>query len=269
MKPASLRNEIIGAYKKLKSFYDQLPRDPDLDLYLNQFSFGEVIEKIYAVGPYCWFISDMRKAVFVKTGGALKQMTGYGEDEMLGKSFINAARFTSPEFLYTIVQAAEYFWGYFYMQPLENRLHVKSSYTYKFIRKDGSTFHALQQSSTIFIDKQGNGVYQFDLITDITHLDPIPQLRFFILDTADSNHMKNIPIQPGINKNPAILPITAAEKRVLELIALGKSIKMIADQLKISENTVKHHRTNMFAKCNVKNMAELTAKAVGEGWFLK
>ncbi|WP_428662730.1 LuxR C-terminal-related transcriptional regulator [Runella sp.] len=269
MKNSPIRNQIINAYRQLKNYYDRLPRDPDLDAYINQFSFGEVIEKIYAVGPYCWFLSDMREAKFLKIGGALEQMTGYTHEELVNKSFINAARFTNEQHLEGIVQAAGYFWGYYYAQPLENRLHIKSSYTYEFRRKDGSTFHALQQSSTIFTDKQGNGVYQFDLITDITHLDPIIQLRFFILDTSDATQMKNIPVLPGVTRNPEKLPVTPAEKRVLELMAQGKSIKMIAAQLNISENTVKHHRTNMFHKCQVSNMAELTAKAISQGWFLK
>jgi DNA-binding CsgD family transcriptional regulator len=269
MKTDAIKTGILAAYRKLKIYYDDLPRDPDLEKYINRFSFGEVIEKIYAVGPYCWFLSDMRQAKFLKTGGALEQITGYREDELVGRSFINAARFTNVQHLTAIVQAAEYFWGYFYQQPMANRMQVKSSYTYEFIRKNGTSFHALQQSSTIFIDSQGNGVYQFDLITDITHLDPEVQLRFFILDTADSGNMKNIPVHPGVTKSPAELPITPAEKRVLELIAQGKSIKMIADKLNISENTVKHHRSSMFRKCEVNNMAELTAKAIGQGWFLK
>jgi len=269
MKLDSVKTGILSAYRKLKTYYDDLPRDPDLEHYISQFSFGEVIDKIYAVGPYCWFLSDMRQAKFLKTGGAVEQITGYRADEFIGRSFINAARFTNVLHLTGIVQAAEYFWGYFYAQPIATRTHVKSSYTYEFIRKNGTSFHALQQSSTIFLDKQGNGVYQFDLITDITHLDPVIQLKFFILDTTDEANMKNIPVHPGVTKNPVPLPITPAERKVLELIAQGKSIKMIADMLKISENTVKHHRTSMFRKCEVSNMAQLTAKAIGQGWFLK
>jgi DNA-binding CsgD family transcriptional regulator len=264
---SKLRGEIISAYKQLKQFYEQLPRDPKLDQYMDQFSFTEVVEKIYAVGPYCWFISDMKNGRFVKIGGALKQMTGYKERDFLNDSFIKAARFTSAEHLAATLTAAGQFWGYFYSQPIANRRHIKSSHTYSFIRKDGSTFHALQQSSTVFFDQLGNGVYQFDLITDISHLDAIPKLRFFLMDTADQENHKNIPIHEGIIKHISAMPISAAEKKVLDLIVQGKSIKMIASELGLSENTIKHHRTSMFAKCEVKNMAELTAKALTNGWF--
>jgi DNA-binding CsgD family transcriptional regulator len=263
----NLNTAIKNTYRKLKAFYEHLPRDPELNTYINNFSFAEMIDRIYSVGPYCWFISDMRKGRFIKIGGALKQMTGYDESEFINNSFIKAARFTSAEHLAATVGAAEQFWHYFYSQPVENRKYIKSSHTYTFIRKDGSTFHALQQSSTIFFDKLGNGIYQFDLITDISHLDPVPQLRFFLMDTSDQENHKNIPIHEGIIRAIIPMPISIAEKKVLDLIAKGKSIKQIADELGLSENTIKHHRTSMFAKCEVKNMAELTAKAINNRWF--
>jgi|GEM_PF-3340827 len=262
-----IRKEIKQIYRKLKSFYEYLPRDSELDSYINQFSFAETLERIYAVGPYCWFISDMKNAKWVKVGGAIEQLTGYTKEELTNAPFIQAARFTTPEQLMATVQSAELFWQYFYAQPVDFRKNVKSSHTYQFLRKNGTSFHALQQSSTLFFDNLGNGVFQFDLITDITHLDAVPKLRFFLLDTNNPEHMKNIPIHEGIIRKTQLLPVSPAEKRVLELIAQGKSIKVIAAELGISENTVKHHRTNMFVKCGVKNMAELTAKALTMGWF--
>ncbi|MER0441490.1 LuxR C-terminal-related transcriptional regulator [Emticicia sp. W12TSBA100-4] len=264
---STLQNQIKAIYKKLKGFYEYLPRDTNLEEYIDNFSFTETIERIYAVGTYCWFISDMKNAKWVKVGGAIEQMTGYSTTELHNASFIKAARFTSAEELMATVQSAELFWQYFYSKPIEHRPNIKSSHTYRFIRKNGETFHALQQSSTLFFDKLGNGVYQFDLITDISHLDPIPKLRFYLLDTNDPEDMKNIPIHEGIISKTEPMPISLSEKRVLELIAKGKSIKMIADELGLSENTIKHHRTNMFAKCGVKNMAELTGKALSNGWF--
>lgn len=119
----------------------------------------------------------------------------------------------------------------------------------------------------MFFDKEGNGVYQFDLITDITYLDPVPKIRFYLLDSADLSDMKQIPLIPGVIYTREASPFSVAEHKVLRLIAEGKSIKMISDLLGISENTVKHHRTSMFHKCNVGNMAELVSKSIGKGWF--
>jgi len=57
-------------------------------------------------------------------------------------------------------------------------------------------------------------------------------------------------------------PITAKEKKVLELISQGYSTSRIAVALDISPNTVESHRKNLFAKFDVKNAPELILKAI-------
>ena len=47
---------------------------------------------------------------------------------------------------------------------------------------------------------------------------------------------------------PALDDLTAAERRILRLIAASKSNKGIADQLCVSVRTVEHHRSNICAK---------------------
>ncbi|MDD2619702.1 MAG: helix-turn-helix transcriptional regulator [Syntrophomonadaceae bacterium] len=59
------------------------------------------------------------------------------------------------------------------------------------------------------------------------------------------------------NENPFML--TAAEKRVYQLICQGLSNADIADSLQISPNTVKFHVRNILQKAGVKNRRELLA----------
>lgn len=56
--------------------------------------------------------------------------------------------------------------------------------------------------------------------------------------------------------------ITPQERRVLEMIANGKSTKEVALVLGISNHTVESHRKNLLLKLNVKNSAELVKKAI-------
>jgi DNA-binding NarL/FixJ family response regulator len=51
--------------------------------------------------------------------------------------------------------------------------------------------------------------------------------------------------------------LTQREKEILTLIIKGHSNQEIADQLFISIPTVKTHRSNILAKCDVKNTASL------------
>lgn len=59
--------------------------------------------------------------------------------------------------------------------------------------------------------------------------------------------------------------VTHRERQVLKLIAEGRTSKFIAEYLCISANTVKTHRTNLIAKLDLHNAAELTAFAIERG----
>ena len=67
------------------------------------------------------------------------------------------------------------------------------------------------------------------------------------------------------NKNDIIL--TAREKEILQLVALGLSSKEIAGKLFISLATVESHRTNLFKKLKVKNAAELISLSMKNGYL--
>ncbi|HOG18973.1 MAG TPA: response regulator transcription factor [Salinivirgaceae bacterium] len=56
--------------------------------------------------------------------------------------------------------------------------------------------------------------------------------------------------------------LTARETDVLRLLAMGKSNKEIADELKISTNTVITHRKNISQKTGIKSVSGLTIYAV-------
>lgn len=57
------------------------------------------------------------------------------------------------------------------------------------------------------------------------------------------------------------------EMEVLQAIADGLTSREIADKLFISENTVEAHRKNLFAKLNVRNIADLVMKAMKRGYL--
>ncbi len=61
--------------------------------------------------------------------------------------------------------------------------------------------------------------------------------------------------------------LTAREKEVLSLILQEKTTKEIADLIFLSEKTIENHRTNLFIKFDVKNLAGLVKKAILEGFL--
>lgn len=51
---------------------------------------------------------------------------------------------------------------------------------------------------------------------------------------------------------PKLELLTASERRVLQLVANGKTSRQIADELSVSQRTIEHHRANIMAKLNLK-----------------
>jgi two-component system response regulator DevR len=57
-------------------------------------------------------------------------------------------------------------------------------------------------------------------------------------------------------QSPDISTLSPQERRVLALVADGKTNKQIAEQLELSENTVKNYLVNVFEKLQVKRRAQ-------------
>jgi DNA-binding NarL/FixJ family response regulator len=59
--------------------------------------------------------------------------------------------------------------------------------------------------------------------------------------------------------------LTVREREVLQLIAEGRTVKEVADALKVSAKTIDTHRANLYAKLRVSNPVELARIAIREG----
>lgn len=60
-------------------------------------------------------------------------------------------------------------------------------------------------------------------------------------------------------------PLTSREREVLELLARGLSNRLIADELYISEHTVKFHISSLYAKLGVSSRAEAVSAGARRG----
>lgn len=66
---------------------------------------------------------------------------------------------------------------------------------------------------------------------------------------------------------PKTNPLSSREREILELVALGRINREIAEILHISENTVKNHLKNILKKLHLENRVQLTSFAYEQGWI--
>jgi DNA-binding CsgD family transcriptional regulator len=71
---------------------------------------------------------------------------------------------------------------------------------------------------------------------------------------------------PDIRNLQDLPPLSAREREVLGQVLQGKSNREIAEQLIISEHTVKNHMTNIFQKLGVTDRAQAIAMVYKAGW---
>ncbi len=63
----------------------------------------------------------------------------------------------------------------------------------------------------------------------------------------------------------ALTTLSPREREILKMVADGKPNKIIADELDISEHTVRNHISNIFQKLHVNNRTEATVIAIKKG----
>lgn len=78
--------------------------------------------------------------------------------------------------------------------------------------------------------------------------------------------MKSLNRQKSQKSNYYQLHFTRREKEILDLVVQGLTTKEIANTLFISEKTVETHRSNLFAKFDVKNVVSLVKMAIEYGY---
>lgn len=225
----------------------------------------DVLKRVYAVGTYGWFIFDLRKNKIIRVGGSYEKLTGYTEHELVNSNWAFSLKIVSMKEVIFLVSSVNKFWKYFYSQPVENRPFIKASYTYHFIRKDGSMFDALQQGSTLLFDQEGNAILQFELITDISQLKSGNIPHYYIVDSTDESHVKQIPVKGLFSSKAPKQAVSGAQLRVIRLLARGMSSRQIAAELSLSEHTVNTHRRNILQNTGCSNTAELIRYAVVNG----
>ncbi len=72
-------------------------------------------------------------------------------------------------------------------------------------------------------------------------------------------------MQKSRNSLVSKMRLTLREKEILRMVVKGHTNQEIVSTLFLSINTVKTYRKRIFLKLDVKNMAELTSKAIGMG----
>jgi DNA-binding NarL/FixJ family response regulator len=130
-------------------------------------------------------------------------------------------------------------------------------------------FHALWSGANAYRSKYVQPEILIDTVRKVS------EGKYFldgkIIDNDELYQWLQIQIESNTRLNGDIVepsrPLSIREMEVLSHLTRGKSNKDIANLLKISDQTVKNHITNIFRKLNVKDRTQAAVYALRQGWF--
>ena len=152
-------------------------------------------------------------------------------------------------------------------QTLERAIADRSSFTleYRAIRADGRV-HTLRSHGEVVVDDTGKPVRLVGIVQDITEVKLAQEaLQSTSADLERrANELQRLALRTATQ--PAAIPhapLTPRQLEILRLIAQGLSNAKIAEQLVVTEGTIKWHVRQILAKTNSTNRAEAVARVLG------
>ncbi|MES2286147.1 MAG: response regulator transcription factor [Bacteroidota bacterium] len=132
---------------------------------------------------------------------------------------------------------------------------------------DDKIFDAILAGATGYLIKDETTAKIVDAIKNIVD-GGAPMSPNIALKTIDLIKRKN---SEAVKKNVVVSPqnynLTPREVEVLELLSIGKTYKKIADQLFVSDKTIKKHIENIYNKLHVNSKMEAVFLAQKYEWY--
>lgn len=135
----------------------------------------------------------------------------------------------------------------------ERRNEAIISYDFRLKHKDNNSLLMINHKLTpLFLHEDGNIWMAICLVTLSTIKTP-GNVHIFM---KDDHTRHNFDIDINVFVPASIHKLTQREKEVLRYTAIGKTMEQISEILRISESTIKNHKTKIFEKLHANNAAE-------------
>ncbi|MBS0425045.1 MAG: response regulator transcription factor [Proteobacteria bacterium] len=222
----------------------------------------------FAIGPYFWFIVDLKKWKTVCGGGEVEKMTPLRMQELFNDDHQKIHDITHPMDLHKVNAFSSFYVNLFLSLPVERKPYVKMALYFRILNSNNEYYWIMVQYPDSIHDWDGAFVYGLVFATDISHFKKDGQPMMSILDTFDGNCQQfYCTEQKTLTSTLHTCEITKSERNVLHYLALGFSSKEIASKLNLSIKTIDNHRQNMLHKTSSRSSAELISFCVTNGYL--
>ena len=232
--------------------------------------FDEIISSIFTSGPFYFYVIDFFDMSISQMSAGFVQAHGITSEKI--NTINDILQLIHPDDMQHVAAAEKKAFDIIYNSiGVDKITRYKISYNFRFKTADGSYQLYNHQSLILTVDESGNFIKSLNIHTNINHITEQNNHTFSLIGLAGEPSFLNLPLaetactaQDGLMDEKLF---SNREVDILRCAANGLDSQSIANQLFISVETVKSHRKNMLKKSGCKNIAELVARSIGEGWI--
>jgi DNA-binding CsgD family transcriptional regulator len=233
---------------------------------LPQLNFDDLVSAVFSVGPCYHYIVDFYDMSIANMSPGFFDAHGIPPQEI--KNINDILSLIHAEDMDFVLKAEEKALGYMYNTLTTEKItRYKASYNLRFRKADGSYGLFNHQSLILTMDENNNFIKSLNIHTDVSHLTDRNNYKVSLIGLMGEPSFLNMEVLDDRVKLTSENSFSKREIEIVNLIAAGCKTKEISEKLNIALDTVKAHRKNILVKSECKNMAELTAKSISEGWI--
>lgn len=225
-----------------------------------QISFDELTNSIISTGPFYFYIIDFFDMTLSHISPAIAEIHGF-ETKTISFNDILAAM--HPDDMDFVTKAEAIATDFFYNKVgYEKMLNYKVSYSFRFRVQNGEYVLFNHQSLMLSLDDNGGLGKSLNIHTRIDHLSNLNTYKISLIGLNGEPSFMNL--NPD-KENQDLIAFSKREIDIIKLISNGLCNAEIAERLFISALTVKKHRSNILAKSDTKNTAQLIKNCILQG----
>jgi DNA-binding CsgD family transcriptional regulator len=224
-----------------------------------QLMHNPLVEKLFSVVPAFICVLDMRTQRYIYASPNMMHLFGYDHEDLTGSGTPALPELCIEEDRMRLAQAESDFMDAVSACPPALRSNLKSVIGYRIKRSDDSVIGVQQHKTIMETDIAGNPLLVMIMLSEAASGRKNPDFCASIIQCKPGEGWINL----AVNRTNKLL--SNREREILQLLAKGKSSKIIASEISISVNTVNNHRKNMLLKTGANNIAELVNYGLSQG----
>ncbi len=250
-------------------------RDQSLDIYREVFETyqefsGTVVEahinrlreidKILPPSSTFFIITNTSKGTFEFVSKNFEYALGLDRKKMLAEGVPYWLNHMHPEVLPTWISILGDLMDYTMVKiPEKERMRIQYQWTYKVRTQSGAYANLLEQTIPLYLDGVGKPIIGLAHLAVIGYDEPLP-LRSAVRRMNNNDQYETLRVRSYDAQQLLSDQLTARERDVIRLLALGNSSREIAKKLFISVHTVDTHRRRILKKLNCSSTVQAVAQ---------